>query len=92
MATDRPSIACPTPSTSIDGTQGHELLAATPQIAASTGSACHSGRHTPSPVLTAMGLDTLRALGALRLSLGRWSTPHDVETAASALIPSGTRA
>jgi len=77
---------------SIDGIQGHELLAATPQIAASTGSACHSGRHTPSPVLTAMGLDTLRALGALRLSLGRWSTPHDVETAASALIPSGTHA
>jgi cysteine desulfurase len=77
---------------SIDGTQGHELLAATPQIAASTGSACHSGRHTPSPVLTAMGLDTLRALGALRLSLGRWSTPHDVDIAASALVASGIHA
>jgi cysteine desulfurase len=71
---------------SIDGVLGHELLAATPQIAASTGSACHSGTHTPSPVLTAMGLEKERALGALRLSLGRWTTPEDVETAAAALV------
>ena len=71
---------------SIDGVLGHELLAAAPEIAASTGSACHSGTHTPSPVLTAMGLDAARALGALRLSLGRWSTEGDIETAATALI------
>ncbi|GAA3708980.1 cysteine desulfurase family protein [Nonomuraea antimicrobica] len=71
---------------SIDGVLGHELLAATPQLAASTGSACHSGTHTPSPVLTAMGLDADRALAAVRLSLGRWSTPADIETAATALI------
>ncbi|MFJ8747136.1 cysteine desulfurase family protein [Embleya sp. NPDC127516] len=71
---------------SIDGTLGHELLAAAPGLAASTGSACHSGRHTPSPVLTAMGIAPERALGALRLSLGRWTTPEDVSTAATALI------
>ncbi|MFI1358120.1 cysteine desulfurase family protein [Streptomyces sp. NPDC020898] len=71
---------------SIDGALGHELLAAAPGLAASTGSACHSGTHTPSPVLTAMGLDADRALGALRLSLGRWSTPEDIETAATALL------
>lgn len=71
---------------SIDGVLGHELLAAAPGIAASTGSACHSGTHTPSPVLTAMGLDADRALGALRLSLGRWSTLADIETAATALL------
>ncbi|MFJ7990437.1 cysteine desulfurase family protein [Streptomyces sp. NPDC096351] len=70
---------------SIDGTLGHELLAATGQIAASTGSACHNGTHTPSPVLTAMGLTPNRALGALRLTLGRWSTTEDTETAAAAL-------
>ncbi|MEU9670644.1 cysteine desulfurase family protein [Streptomyces bobili] len=79
---------------SVDGALGHELLAAVGQIAASTGSACHSGTHTPSPVLTAMGLDPARALGALRLSLGRWTTQGDIETAAAALIraalPSGT--
>lgn len=71
---------------SIDGVLGHELLAAAPQIAASTGSACHSGIHSPSPVLTAMGLDAERALAAVRLSLGRWSTPADIDTAATALI------
>ncbi|WP_234532450.1 cysteine desulfurase family protein [Streptomyces shenzhenensis] len=71
---------------SVDGVLGHELLAAVGEIAASTGSACHSGTHTPSPVLTAMGLDTARALGTLRLSLGRWTTAGDIETAAAALV------
>ncbi|WP_030578681.1 cysteine desulfurase family protein [Streptomyces anulatus] len=71
---------------SVDGALGHEVLAAVGEIAASTGSACHSGTHTPSPVLTAMGLDATRALGALRLSLGRWTTAEQIETAAATLI------
>jgi cysteine desulfurase len=66
---------------SIAGVVAHELLAAVPTIAASTGSACHSGEHTPSPVLTAMGADRERALGAVRFSLGRWTTPEDVDFA-----------
>jgi cysteine desulfurase len=70
---------------SIDGIIGNELLEAVPQIAASTGSACHAGTHTPSPVLTAMGLPAARALGALRLSLGRWSTSEDVALAAEVI-------
>jgi cysteine desulfurase len=65
----------------ITGMVAHELLAAVPTIAASTGSACHSGQHTPSPVLTAMGADRERALGAVRLSLGRWTTTEDVDFA-----------
>ncbi|MFJ8787593.1 cysteine desulfurase family protein [Streptomyces sp. NPDC102462] len=75
---------------SVDGALGFELLTACPEIAASTGSACHSGRHEPSPVLTAMGLPAERALGALRLSLGRWSDDRDVESAAAALIRAAT--
>jgi cysteine desulfurase len=71
---------------SIDGTSGHELLASTTRIAASTGSACHSGTHTPSPVLTAMGLPRERALSSIRLSLGRWTTEKNIAPAASALI------
>ena len=62
-----------------------ELLAATPEIAASTGSACHEGIDLPSPVLTAMGLAPERALSALRLTLGRWTSEHDIIQAATAL-------
>jgi cysteine desulfurase len=76
---------------SIDGATGDGLLSAAPRIAASTGSACHSGRHTPSPVLTAMGLHRPRALAAVRLSLGRWTTPADITTAAETLAGATTR-
>lgn len=75
----------------IDGALGHELLDAAPEVAASTGSACHEGSHSPSPVLTAMGLDDRGALGAVRLTLGRWTTQADVETAAAALVRAATR-
>lgn len=74
----------------IDGAQGHEVLAATPEVAASTGSACHKGNHTPSPVLSAMGLSATQAMGAIRLSLGRWTTITEVETAAAALVHAAT--
>jgi cysteine desulfurase len=55
---------------SFPGHDGERLLARTPLIAAATGAACHSGRTEASAVLTAMGLDRSRALGAVRLSLG----------------------
>ena len=76
---------------SIAGLRGYELLAATPGVAASTGSACHSGQHTPSPVLTAMGLDEARALAAVRLSAGRWTTEADIDTAADQLADAAIR-
>jgi cysteine desulfurase len=67
---------------SIDGVIGEEVLAAIPEIASSTGSACHEGSTDPSAVLIAMGLSRERALGALRLTLGRWSSEEEVERAA----------
>lgn len=70
---------------SVDGVAGHAILAACADVAASTGSACHSGTHTPSPVLLAMGLLPERALSALRLTLGRWTTRADVLFAAGML-------
>jgi cysteine desulfurase len=70
---------------SISGCGGDAVLAATPGIAASTGSACHAGTTEPSPVLSAMGLDSDRALSAVRLSLGRWSTVEQVDLAIAAL-------
>ena len=60
----------------------------TPEIAAATGSACHEGVDEPSPVLSAMGQPPERALAALRLSLGRWTTASEVEQAAQ-LIAAG---
>ena len=73
---------------SFPGLDGEELLARTPLIAASTGSACHAGRTEPSGVLLAMGIDRERALGAIRLSLGYQTTDDDVYAAATALIAS----
>ena len=72
----------------IDGVVGEEVLAATPEIASSTGSACHEGSTEPSAVLTAMGLPREQALGALRLTLGRWSTEAEVEQASVLLAKS----
>ena len=67
---------------SVDRVIGEEVLAATPGIASSTGSACHEGSTEPSAVLMAMGLSRNRALGALRLTLGCWSTEEEIEQAA----------
>lgn len=62
---------------------GAELLAALPQIAASTGSACHDGRISVSPVLAAMGVDPEIARGAVRFSVGRDTTEDEIDRAAS---------
>ncbi|WP_449061223.1 aminotransferase class V-fold PLP-dependent enzyme [Planomonospora algeriensis] len=67
----------------IGGISGRALLAVVPEIAASTGSACHEGTDVVSPVLTAMGLPEPRARSVLRLSLGRWSTEAEVRRAAA---------
>jgi cysteine desulfurase len=73
---------------SIDGIVGEEVLAITPEIASSTGSACHEGSTDPSPVLMALGMSRERALGAMRLTLGRWSTEEEIERAARLLARS----
>ncbi|MDF5753650.1 cysteine desulfurase family protein [Spongiactinospora sp. TRM90649] len=70
---------------SIDGTDGRALLATVPEIAASTGSACHEGATAPSPVLIAMGVPHVRAASAIRLSLGRGTTEDDIREAARLL-------
>jgi cysteine desulfurase len=53
------------------GRSGNEVLAALDGVAASTGSACHSGRVELSPVLRAMGVSENVGGGAVRFSLGR---------------------
>jgi len=48
-------------------------------IAASTGSACSSGKLEPSHVLLAIGLNERQAKSGLRLSIGRWTKPKEVD-------------
>jgi len=55
-------------------------------LAASTGSACSSGRRGVSHVLAAMGLDEDLALGTLRLSLSRTTSREAVEEAARLVV------
>jgi cysteine desulfurase len=70
---------------SISGVSGEAVLARTPEVASSTGSACHEGSTEPSAVLMAMGLSRERALGALRLTPGRWTAEIDIEWAARSI-------
>lgn len=48
-------------------------------IAASTGSACHSGVSRMSGVLEAMGVELSEGIGSLRMTLGRTTTEQDVD-------------
>src|SRR5262245_32052282 len=73
------------------GHNGSELLAAIPEIAASTGSACHEGQESVSPVLAAMKVDPAVARGALRLSVGRFTADADVDLAARLLVERASR-
>jgi cysteine desulfurase len=61
------------------GRNGTDLLAALDGVAASTGSACHSGRVDPSPVLRAMGIPAHIGAGAVRFSLGRGTTLEEID-------------
>jgi cysteine desulfurase len=71
---------------SITGIIGENFLGKMPEIAASTGSACHAGSTKPSAVLLSMGLSNEQALGALRLSLGRWTTLEETDFAAKLIV------
>ena len=59
---------------------------AVPEMAASTGAACHAGSTEPSSVLLEMGLSREWALGALLLSLGRWTKQQEVDTAGELIV------
>lgn len=58
---------------------GAGLLARIPSVAASTGSACHTGDLKLSPVLEAMGVAPEAGRGAIRFSLGRWTTLAEID-------------
>jgi cysteine desulfurase len=63
------------------GYNGNEILELLgDDIAASTGSACHSGLISISPVLKEMNVPIDIARGAVRFSLGRFTTKEDIDT------------
>ncbi len=68
---------------SFEGVDSESLLLALDLrgLAASSGSACTAGSLEPSHVLRAMGLPPERVEGAVRFSLGRWTTEAEVDTA-----------
>jgi cysteine desulfurase len=66
--------------------RGSEVLSASPDVAASTGSACHEGHEDPSAVVVAMGISSEEALWTVRLSVGTTTTAEDVDYAAASLI------
>ncbi|MBE0417541.1 MAG: cysteine desulfurase [Coriobacteriia bacterium] len=71
---------------SFTGRVGADILAAMPEVAATTGSACHSGAVKMSPVLAAMGTPEVVAAGAIRFSLGRMTTVEEIEHVSNRLV------
>lgn len=67
------------------GRAGSEILARTENVAASTGSACHSGSVELSPVLKAMKVPLHIGMGAIRFSLGRTTTREEIESTVALL-------
>jgi cysteine desulfurase len=72
---------------SFPGVSGRALLhAVEADVAASVGSACHSESEAVSGVLAAMGIGSRRAMGAVRLSVGLFTTESEIRHAAQALV------
>jgi cysteine desulfurase len=70
-----------------DGIEGQTVVLAldVAGFEVSTGSACTSGSLEPSHVLSAIGLDSREARGAVRFSLGRTTSASDIERLLGAL-------
>jgi hypothetical protein len=71
---------------SFPGVSGRDLLARTPSVVASLGSACHAEAAGVSGVLGTMGLTAARAMGAVRLSIGEPTADDRIRRAADGLI------
>ncbi len=70
-----------------------DLMASVPDLCVSTGSACSSAAIEPSYVLRALGLSDEAASRTLRIGIGRFTSPADIDYAAAALeaAHAGTR-
>src|SRR5690606_25988825 len=68
------------------GADADGLLAALPELAISTGSACASARAERSHVLRALGLSEAELRASVRIGFGRFTTPEEVDAAAERLV------
>ncbi len=62
-----------------------DLMARAPELCVSSGSACSSAAIEPSYVLRALGLSDAAAARTLRIGIGRFTSPADIDYAAAAL-------
>ncbi|HZF75552.1 MAG TPA: aminotransferase class V-fold PLP-dependent enzyme [Acetobacteraceae bacterium] len=67
------------------GVTAQAIMAAAPEVCVSTGSACSSAEVEPSYVLRALGVEETLARATLRIGIGRFTSPADVDRAAAAL-------
>ncbi|MHC4696505.1 MAG: cysteine desulfurase family protein [Planctomycetota bacterium] len=68
------------------GRIGADILAACPKICASTGAACHSGKRAGSATLAAMNVPDDVAFGAIRFSVGRFTTEEEIDEAVTMIV------
>ncbi|MFO7994140.1 MAG: IscS subfamily cysteine desulfurase [Marinobacter sp.] len=76
---------------SFAGVDAESLMLGLRDLAVSSGSACASATIEPSFVLKGIGLDDEQAHRALRFSFGRFTTPEEVDFAATQIIDVVTR-
>ena len=62
------------------------IMAASPDICVSTGSACSAAAIEPSYVLRALGLDAAAAARSLRIGIGRFTSTAEIDIAAARLV------
>jgi cysteine desulfurase len=67
------------------GVTAQQIMEAAPEVCVSTGSACSSAEVEPSHVLRALGLPQAQARATLRIGIGRFTSPAEVDLAAAAL-------
>ena len=79
-------------SVALPGNDAGELLGnLADELAASAGSACHSGASMISYVLQAMGVEPELARATVRLSLGRFTTEEEVDRAVELILEAAKR-
>jgi cysteine desulfurase len=66
--------------------EANRLLAAMEGVAASSGAACHADTIDVSAVLTAMQVPLEYAMGTIRFSVGKTTTPEDIDCAIAIVV------